>query len=142
MKKQFDNPEMRRFSSYHCAFSCNSSELPFRGQIVFEIPEEDKKVLMTDYLILREYSHEKDFAPEGKNVLQTLTYCLEEDAYTFIDLSSDKEAYKNKKQSLASKITRIISDKYPELADKIKCIDVWTPATRNAGSSGSAGHRE
>lgn len=129
MQKQFGDPEMRRFSSYHCAFSCDLPETPFHGQVVFEVPEDQRAELMTNNLILREYSHESSFAPEGKNVLQTLTYCIEDDAYSFIDLASDKEAYKAKKQSIAEKITKIITDKYPDLRDKIKCIDVWTPAT-------------
>ena len=31
LKKKYDDPRLARFSSYHCAFSCDLSELPFKG---------------------------------------------------------------------------------------------------------------
>lgn len=130
LKKQYNNPKMLRFSSYHCAFSCDIKELPFHEDFVFEVPDEYRESLHTDYLKIREFSHEKNFAPEGKNILQTMTYCVESDACEFIELSNkDKKAYKNRKKRIASDIENIITSKFSELKDKIKCIDVWTPAT-------------
>lgn len=129
LKKQYNNPNMQRFSSYHCAFSCDACKLPFHSDMIFEIPEKYRKNLNTDYLILREFSHEKSFAPEGKNILQTMTYCMEDDACKFIKLSNDDVAYKEKKRSIAADIEKIITDEFPELKGKLKCIDVWTPAT-------------
>lgn len=80
-------------------------------------------------LKIREFSHEKEFAPEGKNIFQTMTYCVESDACEFIELRKDKTAYRDKKKSIAADIEKIITTKFSELKDKIKCIDVWTPAT-------------
>ncbi len=129
LKKQYKDPKMLRFSSYHCAFACDTDDLPFHEDLVFEVPEEYRESLHTDYLKIREFSHEKDFAPEGKNILQTMTYCIESDACEFIELRKDKKAYKDKKNSIAADIEKIITTKFSELKDKIKCIDVWTPAT-------------
>ena len=129
LKKQYADPKMQRFSSYHCAFSCDSQELPFDHEIALEIPEEYKKELRADYLMLREFSHEKGFAPKGKNLLQTMTYCFERDARSFIRLSKDKAAYRATKQRIAEITNKIIMEKFPALRQKLQCIDVWTPAT-------------
>ena len=129
LKKQYADPKMQRFSSYHCAFSCDSSVLPFEHEIILEIPEQYRRELRADYLMLREFSHEQGFAPEGKNLLQTMTYCFEKDARSFIRLSKDKTAYKATKERIAQLTNQIILEKYPMLRDKLQCIDVWTPAT-------------
>lgn len=129
LKKQYNNPRMDRFSSYHCAYACDSHELPFSGDIMLEVPSEYKQELPTDYLLLREFSHEKEFAPEGKNLLQTMIYCKEKEALSFISLSRDKTAYKAKKERISQIISKIITDKFPSLREKVNCIDVWTPAT-------------
>lgn len=129
LKKQYDDPKMQRFSSYHCAFSCDSSELPFDHEIILEIPEKYKAELHADYMMLREFSYEKSFAPKGKNLLQTMTYCFEQDACSFIKLSKNKAAYQETKRRIAEITNQIILEKFPSLQDKLQCIDVWTPAT-------------
>ena len=129
LKKQYNNPRMDRFSSYHCAYACDSAELPFHGDMVIEVPEQYRDVVPADYFLLREFSHEKSFAPEGKNILQTMTYCKEDEAKRFISLSRDKKAYKERKRKIGAATMEIIANKYPELNGKLNCLDVWTPAT-------------
>ncbi len=129
LQKQYNDPEMWRFSSYHTAFSCPSADLPFSGDLIFELSEKYKEKLSTEYLILREFSHEQSFAPKGQTVLQTLTFCNEQTARDFIALRNDVTAYQQKKQELAETMQEIITKKFPKLKGKIKCLDVWTPAT-------------
>jgi len=129
LKKQYEDKKMIRFSSYHCAYACDSAELPFHGDIVIEVPEQYREVVPADYFLLREFSHEKSFAPVGKNILQTMTYCKEDEAKYFIALSRDKKAYKERKQEIGTAIREIIENKFPDLQGKLDCLDVWTPAT-------------
>jgi len=130
LKRNYKNPRFRRFSAYQCAFACALSELPFEGDVIFEIPEEYRAQLLTDHLILREFSHEKDFAPEGENLLQTLTFTFEQDSRDFILLyRDDREAYNERKRMISSLMLRLIEEKFPQMAGKLRCIDVWTPAT-------------
>ncbi len=129
LKSNYLDPKMRRFSSHHTAFSCNKTDLPFEGDTMLEIPEEYRDEFSARYIMLREFSHEKSFAPEGKNLLQTMVYCFEDDAKKFIELSRDPDAYREKKKSLAEKTEKIILGYYPELRGTLKCLDVWTPAT-------------
>ena len=129
LKKQYQDPKMQRFSSYHCAFSCNSAVLPFEHEIMLEIPDKYKSELHADYMMLREFSYEEGFAPKGKNLLQTMTYCFEKDACGFIQLSKDKTAYRQRKRRIAEITETIILEQFPVLREKLQCIDVWTPAT-------------
>lgn len=127
--EQYNDPDFSRFSSYHCAFSCDTADLPFRSDVIFEIPERYKQALHSEYLMVREFSHEKGFAPEGKNILQTMVYCREDVAREFISLREDKEAYLAEKARIAEVLCEIIAEKFPTLRDKLACLDVWTPAT-------------
>lgn len=130
LEKKYKDSRLQRFSSYHCAFACDRDKLPFRGDFIFEVPKEYRSVLQTKQLILREFSHEEEFAPKGKNLIQTLTYTYEDLAKRFIELRrQDREAYKRKKQELSETIRRLIEEHFPQMAGKLNCIDVWTPAT-------------
>ena len=130
LEDQYFDPRLKRFSSYQCAFLFDSEELPFRGDYIFKIPQKYHAKLGAKNLILREFTHEPSFAPVGKSVIQSLTFTDEMTAGEFIRLKeNDKEVYKEKKKEL-SEITRIlIEEHFPEFKGKLKCIDVWTPAT-------------
>lgn len=129
LKRQYLNKRMLRFSAYHCAFSCPTDALPFRGDFIYELPRQAQRALRTKYLILREFSHEPSFAPTGKTVLQSLTFTGEKDSRAFIALRKDKAAYARKKQELADAVLAQICEKFPCFLGKLKLLDVWTPAT-------------
>ncbi len=130
LEKNYKNPRYQRFSSYQCTFSCALSELPFSGDIIFEIPEEYHSLLHTDRLIVREFSHEKNFSPEGKNVLQTMTFVFEDDAKKFIWLrENDREAYHQKKKEMSEILLQVIENQFPQMKGALRFVDMWTPAT-------------
>ena len=129
LERQYTDTRLLRFSSYHCAFSCDLADLPFKGDFVFEVPQKYWGKLQTKFLTIREFSHERDFAPEGKSIIQSLTFCCENSAKEFIKLKSNPEKYKSKKKELSSIIERLIVKKFPQLMGKLSCIDVWTPAS-------------
>lgn len=136
---QLNNPKMLRFSSYQCAFSCKEEKLPFSGDFIFKLTKELQKKLKTENLILREFSHEASFAPKGYNVIQTLTFCKEEDCINFINLRKKPQKYAIKKAEIAAAIQSAIEKKFPQLAGKLECIDVWTPATYNRYTNAETG---
>ncbi|MBQ9774003.1 MAG: NAD(P)/FAD-dependent oxidoreductase [Clostridia bacterium] len=129
LEKEYSRADMHRFSSYHCALSCDAAELPFHGDFVFKIPQEYRERMGTSHLVVREFSHEAEYAPSGKNVLQTMTLCDEKTAKQFIGLRKDREAYREKKRQIARDVQEIITKKFPALLGKLKALDVWTPAT-------------
>ena len=127
--KHYQNPKMHRFSSIHCAFACRADNLPFRGDFIFKLPQKAQQELNSENLIIREFSHEKSFAPQGETVIQSLTFCNEETCRKFIELRKNTVKYRAKKAEFAAKIEDLIIEKFPQLKGKLTCIDVWTPAT-------------
>ena len=131
---------MKRYSSYHCALACDVEKLPFQGDYIFRVPKEYQRILCTEQLIVREFSHEPSFAPKGKNLLQTLTFTFEEDSKAFITLKQiSKEEYRARKEEITSIIIKLIENHFPVMKDKLKCIDVWTPATYQRFTSSEIG---
>lgn len=135
LKRQYDNERMHRFSSCHCALACDMATLPFRGDFIFEVPAHlrDRFEMHTPGIrsvIIREFSHEPSFSPDGKNLLQTMIFCYEDDAKTFISLrESDKAAYNERKLEMSEILIDIIVSHFPEMEGKLRPIDFWTPAT-------------
>ncbi len=129
LQAEYKDRRKIRFSAIHCAFACDEKELPFRGDIIFDVPREYQGELHTKNLIIREFSHEPSFAPEGKNILQSVVFCDERMSRKFIKLRKNRPLYEKRKRKHAQLIQRLIEEKMPELQDKLKCIDVWTPAT-------------
>ncbi len=127
--KAYNDKRLIRFSSYQCAFICDKKMLDFTGDFIFKIPLEYQKKLHTTHLILREFTHEESFAPNGKTVLQSLTFCSEEDCLNFINLRKNTLAYKTLKEEISKIVSEIITQKFPCLKESLQCIDVWTPAT-------------
>ena len=126
----YNSDRFQRFSCYHTAFACDMSSLPFSGDFVISIPQKYRSLLRASNFVLREFSHEKDFAPEGKNLLQTMTFIDESSSIDFIDLKKwDKTEYREKKHEIAKACEALIVAQFPEMSGKLKLIDTWTPAT-------------
>ena len=129
LKKSYDRGDMLRFSSYHTAFAVDGT-LPFSGDYVFPLPDRSKIKLMADNLILRDFSHEPSYSPEGKSILQTLVFVNEPSSKAFISLKKkDEESYKIRKERLAGETKKAIEEHFPSLAGRLELIDVWTPST-------------
>ncbi len=139
LQRQYADQNMPLFSAYHAAFACDIADLNFQGDFMFPLPWQYQKLLKTPFLILREFSHEPSFAPEGKTVLQALTFCNEKTAREWIALRENKVAYRQKKRELAEALSTAICEKFPNLRGKLQCLDVWTPATYHRYTGGEAG---
>ena len=130
LEEAYHDPKLKLFSSYQCAFLIDGENLPFVGDYIFEIPREHHQKLGASSIILREFSHEPTFAPEGKNVIQSITFMGEDAAGEFIYLKEhERNSYKEKKRELSMLTQMLIEEHFPQFKGKIKCIDVWTPAT-------------
>lgn len=129
LKKHYDDLNMIRFSAYHCAYSCDLSKLDFNGDVILEVPKKYQDKLPNNYIMIREFQHEKDFAPNGKNIIQVMVYCNENDSKKFIELSKNEKEYVRLKQEISEIIKEIIYEEFNILKGKLKTIDIWTPAT-------------
>ena len=140
LKRDLSDGRLFRFSSYHCAFSCSTDVLPFEGDHILEVPEEYRRVLGSGTLIVRSLSHDSEFAPEGRCVIQSMVFCDEESSREFIRLCrEDKREYKRLKDKLAITAEYLICERFPGLKGRIKIIDAWTPATYNRYTAAQTG---
>ena len=139
LQRLYGDPKLKRFSSLHGAFACDTDLLPFRGDFIFELPFPYKRLLHASFLVLREFSHEPDFAPAGKTVLQAMVFCNEKQANGYIELRKNKPEYKAKKRELSEIFQTAIAEKFPCLRGKLKTLDVWTPATYHRYTGAEAG---
>ena len=79
--------------------------------------------------MIREYSHEPSFAPEGKSVLQTMVFEDEAGCKRWIAMKKKGQGYIDSKNDAAEAIAGRIKAAYPSLSRSLKLIDSWTPAT-------------
>ena len=130
LARLYNDPKFRRFSCYHTAFACNIDKLPFSGDFVIEIPPKYRSLLLSSNFVIREFSHEKDFSPDGSNILQTMTFISESSSIDFIELKNRNQSdYRKKKKAIAFAIEELITQKFPELCGNLTLLDTWTPAT-------------
>lgn len=129
LKKQYESDAYIRFSSYQCAFACDLPSLPFEADLTLKLPEKYKLRMCSEYLVVREFSHEPSYAPEGKSIIQTMTFCDERGAKKFLELYRDKERYESRKRYLARIVKEAIEETVPALKGHIELLDIWTPAT-------------
>jgi phytoene dehydrogenase-like protein len=128
-RKVYESRAFKRFSSIHAAFAADAKDVPFKGTLVVDIPEDLQDILMAKSCIIREFSHEKKYSPEGKNILQTMIYVNEEHAKGLVELSKNRKLYKEKKELLKAAQQELIERQVPALKGKIKELDTWTPAS-------------
>ena len=128
-KKYAKKEKFPLFSSVHFAFAAKSADVPFKGTSFFPVSRRTHGVSVNrDRMMLREFSHEPAFAPEGMSVLQTMSFTCERESHRWISLSSDKASYEEAKREAAEEVKERISLYYPSLSS-VKLIDSWTPAT-------------
>lgn len=126
----YKNPAMHRFSSVGCAFAVPRAALPFSGDLVLQIGRRGESHEVGDgRLVLREFSHEPSFAPEGETVITTMRFCYEDGCRHFLELSKNADAYRKEKERLLAETEGDIVDRFPTLSGKLRPLDIWTPAT-------------
>ena len=129
-ERLYNDKKLSRFSAFQCAFKVEDVEkMPFRGEVVFDLDGLEKDMLMTDYIAVREFSHEPSFAPKGQTVIQSMFFLSERACRQFIELKNDAVNYADKKKFYASVVLRAIERNFPTLKGLVKLLDVWTPAT-------------
>lgn len=129
LKKEKKNSGLFRFSSFSAAFAVDADTIPFCGDLILDLSDETKSAAGADYAILRQFCHEKEFAPSGKSIIQAIVFYNEEDSRKFIKESKNVREYRTKKELLCEKLGSDIIKRFPELSGKLHCIDSWTPAT-------------
>lgn len=129
IEKEYRNDKLLIFSSIQCAFACDTKNLPFSDSYIFEsepLAVDDEK---KGRIVVREYSSEGNFSPDGKSIMQCLVFQNEKSCRKWVELKKNKSAYEEEKKRLASQFKTRIIKRFPELDGKIELLDFWTPAS-------------
>ena len=129
LARRYRRSDLVRFSCFQCAFACPTDALPFRSDVVFELPDRFARTLGQKRLIAREFSHEPSFAPRGETVVQTMLFCDDNASRQFIALAGKQSEYEAVKSRLADESAAALAAHFPSLDGHLRLIDCWTPAT-------------
>ena len=119
----------QRFSAVQAAFACPSVRIGFSGELILPFPAGEDACPHASSVLLREFSHEPGFAPQGYTVVQAMAFCGEQEARRILSLS--RPAYAALKQDIARTFAGILEAVCPPVGgeEKLRLLDVWTPAT-------------
>ncbi|MBO4423103.1 MAG: FAD-dependent oxidoreductase, partial [Clostridia bacterium] len=128
LRKMSEDRRLFTFSSVHCAFSC-PADPPFRGELMLPLPDAARGVYGAGSIALREFSHEKNCAPDGETVIQAFVFCDKKATDAYLYKYRDKKAYAAEKERFAALAEETITTRFPALCGRLGLLDVWTPAT-------------
>ena len=130
LKKMYE--ERRKYpvsSGFQVAFAVDGVFPELSGTHIFSCDPFTVGAQKADAMSMQTYDYEPDFAPEGHMIIQSNFIQNEESFRYWKKLSSDREAYKAKKQELAEQAMERLCKAYPVLQGKVRILDIWTPMT-------------
>ena len=81
-----------------------------------------------DSVLLKSFSSEPSYSPEGKNLLQTLLVQYEDDFDKWATLyNENREEYKKEKEKIAMAVVVAIEEKFPQLKGKMTVVETVSP---------------
>ena len=130
MKSMFaDRKAYPVYNTFQTAFEVDMAEEPFDAEYNFESPELVFHEGAGPRLTVKTYGYEPDFAPAGKQILETLGGGSESLYPWWQELYQDREAYEAKKTEIAETTRIVLEDHFPKLKGKLRLLDAWTPMT-------------
>jgi phytoene dehydrogenase-like protein len=114
-------------SGLQVAFSIDKSKFELTDTVFLDCEPFEVNGKEISRISFRTYEYEKDFAPEGKTVLQSNIAQFDDDYRYWKALNKDD--YKRKKQEFSEIIKERIEKKFPQLVNHIDLLDCWTPVT-------------
>ena len=130
LKKQYDSKNYLYFSSYHLEYDLSLPAVDFEENLFLSVPDDLRDTIANRRIMIRTYTKAKEMSPEGHTNLQVMVYCLEDEINAWINLyESDREAYKSLKSEKGKAISELLIRRFPEFKDKLKLVDMWTPAS-------------
>lgn len=130
LERRYRNKRLFLFSSYHAAYVAHCEEIPFKGDLVITVTKKNRARLKSKYIVLREFSHEKGYAPNGETVIEATVFTSLRESRGFIEAyENDREKYRENKKRLSEILDEEIKTALPSLEGRLRLIDFWTPAT-------------
>jgi phytoene desaturase len=80
-------------------------------------------------LLMTHYQYEPDFAPEGHSVFTFSINQFHADYEEWHARAKDRQAYRKEKVRIGNEVLRATETRFPQMAGKLKVLDVATPKT-------------
>ncbi|MDW7650275.1 MAG: NAD(P)/FAD-dependent oxidoreductase [Bacillota bacterium] len=80
-------------------------------------------------LLMTHYQYEPDFAPQGHTLITCAINQFHADYEAWDALAQDPQAYSREKARIGEAVCRSIETRFPQMAGKLKVLDVATPKT-------------
>lgn len=129
--KELQNQHLQTMSSFHIAFLVDKKEDILKETTIFDIDpitigtKEIKRLVVKSYAYL--------YPQKEKIVYQTFTSQFSNDYHFWEKLKNESpEKYENLKNEIKEKLKKALTNKFPNLTDKIQVLDCWTPLTYNS----------
>ncbi|MDO4540542.1 MAG: NAD(P)/FAD-dependent oxidoreductase [Syntrophomonadaceae bacterium] len=130
LKEMYDNRKAYPvYNTFQVALALDCAEDLFPAEMIWPCPELIFTPGMGERITIKSYGYEPSFAPEGKQILQTLQGGSEDVFEFWRELYQDREAYKATKQKLAAQTLAQIEKRFPQTKGKLTVLDAWTPMT-------------
>lgn len=132
MKEMFENRKAYPvYNTFQCAFAVDLAEDPLDGEVMLDTPELVFQPGFGDRLTVKSYSYEPDFAPPGRQIIQTLHGGSEILWPFWQELGKNPEKYRETKKKWALQTQQTLEERFPVLKGRLTLLDVWTPLTYN-----------
>ncbi len=82
-----------------------------------------------EHLQMTHYAYEPDFAPAGHTVITFAINQFEPELKAWEVLVKDRDAYTREKARIGETVIQAMENRFPEMAGKLKLLDVATPQT-------------
>lgn len=83
----------------------------------------------TKHLQMTHYAYEPDFAPPGHTVITFAINQFEPELEAWETLVKDRDAYAREKARIGKEVIRAMETRFPQMAGKLKLLDVASPQT-------------
>ena len=117
------------YEMFQCAFAVESPEDLIRTETNLDVFSIKPEPWFNNRIAVKSYAYEPSFAPQGKQILQVM-WGMDQSSWEYWkELYTNKEAYKAKKQELASLLQKKLEETWPGYKGKLTLLDSWTPCT-------------
>ncbi|MDD3194002.1 MAG: NAD(P)/FAD-dependent oxidoreductase [Oscillospiraceae bacterium] len=117
------------YNTFQTALAVDSAENPIETETIWNCPEMVFTPGMGERITVKSYAYEPDFAPAGKQILQTLQGGRENVYEYWVRLYQDPQAYQREKIRLAERTREQLELHFPQLKGRLTVLDAWTPMT-------------
>ncbi|GAB6089469.1 FAD-dependent oxidoreductase [Spirochaeta dissipatitropha] len=129
-ERAFSRPEQYPLASnIYISIACDRDVLNIPRCIRFPVKDLHVQGSDVDFLQLTHYAYEKDFAPEGKNIMTVVINQFGSDIDAWLGMSEDRKVYKETKTKIGLEVLRAVEKRFPEMTGQLELLDVATPLT-------------